>query len=210
MDSLLPFAVRCRTAEKPAINGQAMQNYIRAIRKEQGLTLADLAERCDPPTTAQTIGRLETGVRTLSLGWLERIAAALDVDSDTLLARQNDPVADLVAVIDGEGARTPSRLEAIAPARLSEGQLVMRMDIAIGEYRSGDQLWLDRLDKAAFANALNRDVLCPRPAGRFIFGRLLALEEDRMQILPLVANARQQIINAPEWLGVATHLSRTL
>ncbi|WOE74279.1 helix-turn-helix domain-containing protein [Alterisphingorhabdus coralli] len=187
-----------------------MQNYIRAIRKEQGLTLADLAERCDPPTTAQTIGRLETGVRTLSLGWLERIAAALDVDSDTLLARQNDPVADLVAIIDGEGARTPSRLEAIAPARLSEGQLVMRMDISIGEYRAGDQLWLDRLDKDAFANALNRDVLCPRPAGRFIFGRLLALEEDKMQILPLVANARQQIINAPEWLGVATHLSRTL
>ncbi|MGB5778486.1 MAG: helix-turn-helix transcriptional regulator, partial [Allopontixanthobacter sediminis] len=40
-----------------------MINRIRDIRKEKGWTLADLAEACDPPTTAQTIGRLETGMR---------------------------------------------------------------------------------------------------------------------------------------------------
>lgn len=187
-----------------------MQNYIRAIRKERGLTLAQLAERCDPPTTAQTIGRLETGVRTLSLTWLERIADALAVDSDALLARQNDPVTELVAILGSDGAQAPSRLDKIAPPRPADSQMVMRMAISIGDYRAGDQIWLTRHDKADFTSALNRDVLCPRPAGRFIFGRLLALDDDRMQILPLTANARQQIITAPEWLGVAAHLLRNL
>ena len=50
---------------------------IRAVRTAKRLTLEDVAERCVPPTTAQTIGRLETGTRTLSLGWMNRIAAAL-------------------------------------------------------------------------------------------------------------------------------------
>ena len=54
-----------------------MINRIREIRKARGMTLADLAAACRPPTTAQTIGRLETGMRTLSTRWMERIAAAL-------------------------------------------------------------------------------------------------------------------------------------
>lgn len=48
-----------------------MTNRIRDIRKAKGLTLADLAAACEPPTTAQTIGRLETGMRQLSLGWID-------------------------------------------------------------------------------------------------------------------------------------------
>ena len=44
-----------------------MINRIRDVRREKGLTLAEGGLRCDPPTTAQTIGRLETGMRNLSL-----------------------------------------------------------------------------------------------------------------------------------------------
>ena len=44
-----------------------MINRIRDIRKAKNLTLADVAARCTPPTTAQSIGRLETGMRQLSL-----------------------------------------------------------------------------------------------------------------------------------------------
>ena len=60
-------------------------NRIRDIRKAKGLTLADLAAACSPPTTAQTIGRLETGTRQLSLGWMNRIAAALGVEPAALM-----------------------------------------------------------------------------------------------------------------------------
>ncbi|MEC7161082.1 helix-turn-helix transcriptional regulator, partial [Qipengyuania flava] len=56
-----------------------MINRIRDIRRQKGLTLADLAAACVPPTTPQTVGRLETGMRNLSLKWMERIAAALEV-----------------------------------------------------------------------------------------------------------------------------------
>src|SRR4051812_39565742 len=50
--------------------GRTMITCIREIRRARGLTLLDIAERCVPPTTAQTIGRLEMGTRTVSLGWL--------------------------------------------------------------------------------------------------------------------------------------------
>ncbi len=62
-----------------------MITAIREVRRTKGLTLDDVARRCDPPTTAQTIGRLETGTRTVSVGWLNRIAAALGVDSADLV-----------------------------------------------------------------------------------------------------------------------------
>ena len=34
-----------------------MINRIRDVRREKGLTLAEVGQRCTPPTTAQTIGR---------------------------------------------------------------------------------------------------------------------------------------------------------
>src|SRR3546814_13410249 len=56
-----------------------MITAIREVRRAKGLTLDEVARACDPPTTAQTIGRLETGTRTVSVDWLNRIAAALGV-----------------------------------------------------------------------------------------------------------------------------------
>ena len=50
------------------------------------MTLDDVARRCEPRTTPQTIGRLETGTRTVSVGWLNRIAKALGVDAEDLVA----------------------------------------------------------------------------------------------------------------------------
>ena len=43
-----------------------MITCIRDIRRAKGLTLQEVADRCVPPTTAQTIGRLETGTRAPS------------------------------------------------------------------------------------------------------------------------------------------------
>lgn len=61
-----------------------MITRIREVRRAKGLTLAEVGDRCDPPTTAQTIGRLETGTRTVSVDWLNRIATALGVDAGIL------------------------------------------------------------------------------------------------------------------------------
>jgi len=61
-----------------------------------------------------------------------------------------------------------------------------------------------------FAAALNRDVLVPRPAGRYVFGRLIGRQGARLQILPLGAGAKQQIFDDPAWIAVATRLIRAL
>ena len=45
-----------------------MINRIRDIRKQKHLTLADVAARCTPPTTAQTIGRLGPARATFRWG----------------------------------------------------------------------------------------------------------------------------------------------
>ena len=88
-------------------------NRIRDVRLAKGWTLADLAAACEPPTTAQTIGRLETGMRGLSVRWLERIAAALGVQRDTLLvAGPEEQTPMVVARLTAEGA--DETLEAMA------------------------------------------------------------------------------------------------
>ena len=52
-----------------------IQSRIREIRRAKGMTLQQVADQIG--TTAQTIGRLETGMRTLSIDWVRKIADAL-------------------------------------------------------------------------------------------------------------------------------------
>ena len=187
-----------------------MHNHIRAIRKQQGLTLAQLASQCEPETTAQTIGRLETGTRTLSLNWLERIAKALNVDSDMLLARSDETLASLTAIIDNEGANTPKSTDCLPVFKSEAAQMAVQFNISLGDYRAGDVVYLEKIDNVHISSALNCDVLLPRPDGRFVFGRMLAMDADKIQILPLKSGTRQIIVARPEWIGVAKQLFRNL
>ncbi|ESZ87176.1 MAG: XRE family transcriptional regulator [Blastomonas sp. CACIA14H2] len=187
-----------------------MINRIRDVRRARNLTLEEVAQRCDPPTTAQTIGRLETGTRTLSLDWLNRIAAALEVESSALVSSSAASDLPLVALLSADGARAPTRTERALPPIAADNLMALRVSASIGDYRSGDMVWLRRVGQADLASALNRDVLVPRPAGRFVFGRLIAREGGRMQILPPGPGSRQQVVNDPPWLAVAETLIRAL
>lgn len=180
------------------------------------MTLADVAAACVPATTAQTIGRLETGTRNLSLVWMNRIAAALGVDPQLLVrAEEAEPpkvVARLLAT--GADALTKPR-DAVLPTAFGEGTLVaMAVEASAGDYRSGDQVWLRQVAAGDFARLLNRDVLAPRPGGRFAFGRLIdRAKEDggnRVALLPPGAGQRQVVIDNPPWLAVAEMLIRKL
>lgn len=186
-----------------------MLTRIREARKAKGLTLYDVAVRCDPPTTAQTIGRLETGTRTVSVGWLNRIAAALEVEAAdlvTLPGRADLPVAAIIAADGASAPRKPLTLLAPSPSGDMVGIMV---DVAVGDYRSGDQLWAEKLGPEEFGRAINCDVLAPRPVGRFAFGRLIATEAGRIQILAVTPGERQLVIDAP-WIAVVRTLVRTL
>ncbi len=75
--------------------------------------------------------------------------------------------------------------------------VALRVKSSIGDYRAGDDVWLSRRTAEQFSGALNRDILVPRPAGRYLFGRLIGREDGRLQILPLGSGARQQICQRP-------------
>jgi transcriptional regulator with XRE-family HTH domain len=190
-----------------------MINRIRDIRKEKGLTLADVAERCSPPTTAQTIGRLETGTRQLSLTWMNRIALALEVDSELLVKGDAAAQPQMIARLLETGAEALNRpRDAILPTALGgDGILVaLAVEASAGEYRTGDQLWLRQLDQDEWPRAVNRDVLAPRPGGRFAFGRLIDRDGTRAALLPPGPGQRQIVIENPVWLAVAEMLVRKL
>lgn len=191
-----------------------MITRIRDVRKAKRLTLHQVAERCVPPTTAQTIGRLETGMRTVSVGWLNRIARALDVEPSELVSLPDRADVPVVAVLRGDGVSAPPRAAVLLPPAPGGAMVGIKVEVAQGDYRAGDQVWLEQLAPADFARALNRDVLVPRSAGRFVFGRLAATAPDkdggRVQILPLTPGARQQIIPEAPWIAVVRLLVRDL
>jgi len=187
-----------------------MLTRIREVRKAKGLTLLDVAQHCVPPTTAQTIGRLETGTRTVSVGWLNRIAAALGAESSELVTLTNRPELPVAAILASDSAQAPRKpLTLVAPAPTA-AMIGIIVEAAQGEYRAGDTLWAENLGPADYARAVNRDVLVPRPVGRFIFGRLVAIEGSRIQLLPLTPGARQQVIADAPWLAVVRQLIRSL
>src|ERR671926_385848 len=101
-----------------------MITRIREVRRSRGMTLDDVARRCEPPTTPQTIGRLETGTRTVSIGWLNRIAKALGVG----------------------GAIAPRRSAIVVAPRIDEGQVGVIVSTSFGDYRSGDEIWCEKLE----------------------------------------------------------------
>ena len=174
------------------------------------MTLEDVALRCKPPTTPQTVGRLETGTRTVSVGWLNRIAAALGVEAQDLVQGGDKAELKVAAVLGAGGAMAPRKTAIVVPPRVDEGQIAVLVAGSVGDYRSGDELWCETLQPADYARALNRDVLVPRPAGRFLFGRLINRDEEKLQILPLESGGRQQVVANPPWLAVAAKLVRSL
>ena len=187
-----------------------MITRIREVRRARRLTLDEVARRCVPPTTPQTIGRLETGTRTVSVGWLNRIAEALGVEAQDLVQSAETSDLKVVAILGPGGALAPNKPALVIPPHVEEGQMAIVVGASVGDYRSGDEIWCTSLPPSDYGRALNRDVLVPRPAGRFMFGRLINRDEERLQILPLEAGGRQQVVANPAWLAMAVRLVRSL
>ena len=88
--------------------------------------------------------------------------------------------------------------------------MVLAIDYPHGEYRPGDQLWLREIAPEDAASAVNRDVLVPRKGGRYAFGRLIDRNGDKIGVLPPGHGEKQQVVEAPAWIGVAEMLVRRL
>ena len=187
-----------------------MITAIREVRRAKGLTLEEVGRLCDPPTTAQTIGRLETGTRTVSVGWLNRIANALGVTAADLVKLPDRAELPVAALLDADGATAPRQPATAAPPLPTPELVAVTVTGSVGDYRAGDVLWCERIDPERFGGALNRDVLVPRPGGRFAFGRLLDREGGKLHLLPPGPAARQVVVSDAPWLARAVRLVRGL
>ncbi len=194
-----------------------MITRIREVRRARGMTLDEVARAAVPPTTPQTIGRLETGMRTVSVGWLNRIAAALGVEASDLIDHPDRAEIPVVAILGANGAVAPKRSGLVVPPKVAPGLVAITVSASLGDYRAGDEIWCERLGAEDFARALNRDLLVPRPAGRFLFGRLIGREEPapaqaggKLHLLPPGAGGRQTVVTDPVWAAMAVKLVRSL
>ena len=187
-----------------------MITRIREVRRARGLTLDDVAQACSPPTTPQTIGRLEMGTRTVSVGWLNRIAAALGVEASDLVDHPDRAELPVVAILGPNGAAAPRRTAIVVPPRVAPGLIAITVASGLGDYRAGDEIWCERLEPEQYGRALNRDLILPRPAGRFLFGRLIGREAGKLHLLPPGAGGRQTVVSDPSWAAMAVKLVRSL
>src|SRR5437868_336162 len=132
-----------------------MITRIREVRRARGMTLDEVARRCDPQTTPQTIGRLETGTRTVSVGWLNRIAKALGVDAQDLVEGGDTSELKVAAILGPGGAAAPRKTAIVVPPAVDDGQVAIVVAASIGDYRSGDELWCETLQVQEYSRALN-------------------------------------------------------
>jgi transcriptional regulator with XRE-family HTH domain len=187
-----------------------MITRIRDVRRARNMTLQDVADRCDPPTTPQTIGRLETGTRTVSVGWLNRIARALGVEAADLVRLADREEVPVAAVLGHDGVQAPRRAGVVIPPQPEVGLVAVTVASGIGDYRAGDEIWCSRLASDELGRAMNRDLLLPRPGGRFVFGRMIGREENKIHILPLGSGQRQMVVANASWGAMAVKLIRSL
>ena len=129
--------------------GELMITRIREVRRARGLTLDDVARRCEPSTTPQTIGRLETGTRTVSIGWLNRIAKALGVEAQDLVEGGEAAELKVAAILGSGGAMAPRRTAIVVPPRVDDKQIAVLVAGSVGDYRSGDEIWCETLTARA-------------------------------------------------------------
>ncbi len=158
-----------------------LHTRLRELRKRKGLTLQQVAERIRPRgTTPQTIGRLETGARKLTIEWLEKIADALDVDPAELLAvpgAGDIAIAGIVA-LHGRIDRTAQPTEVLALRQLSQDAIALKVEENLGAYRAGDVLLCRLLDPQDWGQALGREAYVEEEEGFCYFGKLARLGED--------------------------------
>ena len=145
---------------------------------------------------------------------MNRIAAALEVEPELLVRGEQADHPRLIARLGDGGAEALSTpRDAILPTALGGAEprsWRWRSRPSAGEYRAGDQVWLRQVEPDDYARLLNRDVLAPRPGGRFAFGRMIDRDGKRVALLPPGPGQRQIVIDNPPWLAVAEMLVRKL
>ena len=180
-----------------------MRTRIREIRRLRNLTLQQLADMVG--TTAQTIQRLETDNMTVSLDWLEKIAAAFELNVAALL-----PGTPLATAPENLGSVGPDFEVTANGASAIVGQLtiavpgqdtvMLQLTQSVGPFASGTTLIGRRLGAEHHKDAHGRTcVVKLRTQGVFL--RRIAVEGPRLFAShPFENRGSMQPIDA-DWLA---------
>lgn len=187
-----------------------IQSRIREIRKSKGMTLQQVAERTG--TTAQTIGRLETGMRTLSLGWVQRIAEALDSDAAELLTMPDQGDIEVGSALGRDGEIKGKSVETVALRLLAAAPVAIGIADNLGPYRKGDVVICNRMGEVNVADIAEQDCLVETADGAQLFGRVITKSKDAVLVVPPEPGGRTTTLRRNEIaaLSPATALIRRL
>jgi len=126
--------------DSPSDSASKVAARLRQYRKARNKTLRELALALG--TTPQTVARLETGRTTISLEWLFKFCAELEVDPVTLLQGNADAVPILGTVGRTKTVEYIPRDNQmpVALAPYSRGQLAVRLSTDLAHFNKGDIL----------------------------------------------------------------------
>ena len=182
---------------------------IREIRKKRGMTLQQVADLCKPePTTAQTIGRLETGARTLSVGWIDRIADALGVDAAELLATPGSGDVVIKGSVNKKGHVI--NLEGVLSMRQNYEAMALKIESNMAGYQKGDHIVCRALKPTKYSGASGKDCFVKDEGGSQYFGKLIHESEDSYRVALHSDNGVITDLIKPVMVAVAELQVRTL
>ncbi len=164
-----------------------VHSRIREIRKQKGLTLQEVAERAG--TTAQTIGRLETGMRTLSLNWVNRIAKALGVESSMLLTLPEQGDIEILGEVGKMGSVSPINFGTVSLRLMGTKSIALKIKGNMGEYRQGDVVICGGQSAQDVEKAVGRDCLIELEGGERCFAKLVSGSRKNTYTLFPIGNA---------------------
>lgn len=185
-----------------------MRTRIRHFRKVRGLTQTELAEALG--TTAATVSRLETADMTVSTDWLERLAAALDVDVRELIGGEPGSLVCQAELRRGGRVSSLAVGMPLSPALAEDAREPVAFRIAedMGTYAAGDMLIADRVQPEETAGLLGRDCIAASIHSAHHFGRLVDMADGRCVIVPPETGAAAITLDEVEWIAPVVTLIR--
>jgi transcriptional regulator with XRE-family HTH domain len=132
---------------------------LRAIRRQQGLSLHDVEARSGQEFKASVLGAYERGERALSVGRLIRLGELYDVPADQLLPRSDDAEIDLTSSTGDRAEGLTRDLVRLNQLEHPDAQVLSRYAATIQLQRqdfNGRMLTIRRDDVRVLAAVLGR------------------------------------------------------
>jgi transcriptional regulator with XRE-family HTH domain len=181
-----------------------MRTRIREFRKARDMTLKQLADKIG--TTPQTVQRLETATMTVSMEWLEKIAAAFAVEPADLIGRSSGGQIPFLGSIGAQGYLHAPKADAMEFFRFdvpADDPVAARFEITLGSFEAGTVLIGNRLRGVDMHNAHGLDCIVGLPSGVVLFRWVIRGQGETWTLVPHDRKADVQYDQTVVWIAKA-------